>query len=376
MKDKLDHIDTLRGIAVLMVVLIHTGQCINNLPVHYEKITEYGQLGVQLFFFVSAFTLCLSFDGRKGEVNGVIKFYIRRFFRIAPLYYFGIMAYFLIRVANDSFAGGGLIIPERYLLSNILSNIIFIHGFIPSANNSIVPGGWSIGAEMIFYALFPILFIFARLLMDKKINYFILFLALTLALSMLIQGSQIFSVMQLSDSRFMYYNVSNQLPVFVTGMFLYYLYKNKQLSNIDTPKALLLFLVFVFIALCLYKFKIPYSITLMPFFIAQSFVFLYVLTSRYRALNPRYLRRVGELSFSIYIIHFFLTRLFGGILSQFSHLIDPLVILFVSFFLVVSVSCYLGHWTLKYIELPGMKLGHKLVFMLDQKTLKQNQSNA
>lgn len=40
-------------------------------------------------------------------------------------------------------------------MADIIANLAFIHSWVPSANNSVVPGGWSIGAEMVFYLLVP-----------------------------------------------------------------------------------------------------------------------------------------------------------------------------------------------------------------------------
>ena len=95
---KLKFIDSIRGVAILMVILVHTAQRISGLGVLASTITMYGQMGVQLFFIASAYTLCLSSQRRANETLPYIKFGIRRFFRIAPAYYSGILTYFVISV--------------------------------------------------------------------------------------------------------------------------------------------------------------------------------------------------------------------------------------------------------------------------------------
>src|SRR5947209_6454020 len=85
------YIDILRGIAIFGVIAVHSHQYITGLSWVISWVFNYGQLGVQLFFVASAVTLCLSMNGRKE--NSSHNFYIRRFFRIAPLYYFGIPLY-------------------------------------------------------------------------------------------------------------------------------------------------------------------------------------------------------------------------------------------------------------------------------------------
>jgi peptidoglycan/LPS O-acetylase OafA/YrhL len=88
---KLDFIDALRGIAALMVVVYHTALMPRpnlEIPIGLDKFVRLGGLGVVLFFVISAFTLYLSGNNRKQETNQLRKFYLRRLFRIVPLFYF------------------------------------------------------------------------------------------------------------------------------------------------------------------------------------------------------------------------------------------------------------------------------------------------
>ena len=91
---KLQYIDILRGIAILGVIAVHSGQQIENLFPIVRSISNYGQLGVQLFFVASALTLCLSMSERNEK--SPFNFYVRRFFRIAPIYYLAIIFYFFM----------------------------------------------------------------------------------------------------------------------------------------------------------------------------------------------------------------------------------------------------------------------------------------
>src|SRR5947209_15395493 len=90
---RIEFIDSLRGLAILGVLLVHAGQATAGLSSAMTKLTTAGQYGVQLFFVASAFTLFLSQDSRKNESHPIRNFFIRRFFRIAPLFYVGIGFY-------------------------------------------------------------------------------------------------------------------------------------------------------------------------------------------------------------------------------------------------------------------------------------------
>ena len=92
---KLRYIDALRGIAILAVMMVHTSHHgANNYNDLFRSMFNEGARGVQLFYLASAFTLFLSYNYRKEKENHVAgNFFIRRFFRIAPMYYIGIIYY-------------------------------------------------------------------------------------------------------------------------------------------------------------------------------------------------------------------------------------------------------------------------------------------
>jgi len=163
---KLQFIDFMRGLAILMVMAVHVGLTAHiYLPYKTDlswiyKLTNYGQLGVQLFFVASAYTLCLACDRRRNEKLPVVSFFVRRYFRIAPLYYVGIILYFAMHALKVVWEKKESFRFFPYNFENVLANIFFYHGFYLSGNNSVVPGGWSIGTEMAFYLFFPLIFWF------------------------------------------------------------------------------------------------------------------------------------------------------------------------------------------------------------------------
>ena len=79
---RLEWIDVLRGIAILMVILLHVGTHSHVQEKSIKSFTDYGSRGVQLFFVVSAFTLFRNFTQKFNPKS----FYIRRYARIAPMF--------------------------------------------------------------------------------------------------------------------------------------------------------------------------------------------------------------------------------------------------------------------------------------------------
>lgn len=90
MNNRYDYIDALRGIAILGVIMAHVAMfTVNPTTSIIYRLTGEGQRGVQLFYIVSAMTLFLSLQSNNytGKLKDTIKYFIRRFFRIAPLFY-------------------------------------------------------------------------------------------------------------------------------------------------------------------------------------------------------------------------------------------------------------------------------------------------
>lgn len=152
-------LDLLRGVAILLVVLVHCAiSASSSVPGLTAFAHEYGERGVQLFFIVSGYTMMLTFGGKVDAV-AIRSFYIRRAFRIVPLFWAAILFYLLITKGE----GFKFWAPDGIATSDVLRTFLFLHWSSVTAFNSVVPGGWSIAVEMQFYLLFPLLiFLFRR----------------------------------------------------------------------------------------------------------------------------------------------------------------------------------------------------------------------
>ena len=84
----LDWIQVLRGIAALLVVLVHARYALLNtdsFPLAQQLFVP-GAMGVDLFFLISGFIMCYSTAGSDGSVGAVARFAIKRFARVWPVY--------------------------------------------------------------------------------------------------------------------------------------------------------------------------------------------------------------------------------------------------------------------------------------------------
>lgn len=373
---RFDFIDNLRGIAIIMVILRHCYNGSWEMSTPFDVLAHFSQMGVQLFFVVSAFTLCLSMDLRRSRDEGLRNYYLRRYFRIAPLFYFGILLYLVYHSVADPLISGEVpALASQYTFSAVMSNILLIHDFHPGALR-VVAGGWSIGTETTFYLLFPFIFLLYKRYQSNRA--LVLIPVAGLAFSFLSILTLQYLSIHVFDYRnfqyfnkvsgFLYFNLICQLPVFLLGMSLYFkLIRTGNEIRWNKTAVVAGFLISLVTAVYVFVYM-NHVVSLIPFTAGILFIFLFMMFKEIPALNSRWLSRIGQLSFSIYIFHFlfawngarFLPSLIGEYL--------PLeAILFVNLVLSFCCTYVLALVSEKYIEMPGIRLGQRLIAYYNQK---------
>jgi peptidoglycan/LPS O-acetylase OafA/YrhL len=158
MTERNQSLDLLRGAAILLVVLVHCAQATTSIVAGLGSFaSDYGERGVQLFFIVSGYTMMLTY-GDSVDAAAARAFYIRRVFRIVPLFWAAILFYVVVTKGQ----GFKFWAPDGISARDVLLTLFFLHWSSVTAFNSVVPGGWSIAVEMQFYLLFPLIIYFFR----------------------------------------------------------------------------------------------------------------------------------------------------------------------------------------------------------------------
>lgn len=351
---KYDYIDALRGYAILGVVALHSYFWVMPSSGILARIAREGGMGVQLFFIASALTLFMSIRLREqAEAQPWLAFYIRRFFRIAPMFYLAIIVYWG-SVNTQYWAPNG---TEWW---HVLLTVGFMHGWHPETINSVVPGGWTIAVEMTFYLCIPFLFHKLRSV-QATIAALLLSLMITTILSRgaeyvfapLYPQSQQYLVSFFAESWFF-----SQLPVFIIGILVYHVtfifpHRDAKAGILLLMLAMYLFAAFLGVETFanLLPHHVMYSLALAVFALSLHFHPAKIL------VNP-IIVLIGKLSFSIYLVHFMVLHylkefLAGELLGNTGFL--------VAFLLVITISSCISFFTHKYIELPGMALGKRLI---------------
>jgi peptidoglycan/LPS O-acetylase OafA/YrhL len=145
--ERLEALDSLRGVMALAVAVYHFGVLTQALEGAVRNASiVLGIYSVQGFFIISGFCFFRLYGRARFDRAGLMRFHVRRFARIAPLFYFAIALTYLIHEPVTPNAGW-----DRWL-ENITLSFGFFH-----PNHALVIGGWSIGIEYMFYLVFPLL---------------------------------------------------------------------------------------------------------------------------------------------------------------------------------------------------------------------------
>ena len=348
---RLEELDFFRGIAILLVIFCHNLQFGDNsgLPDFLKNGFEAGKYGVQLFYIISGFTIFYSlsnYQSKGGSDSSTRQFLVRRFFRIVPMYYLAIIAYTLI--------------TKNYAWSGIALNFSFLHGFSPAYINSIVPGGWSIGVEMLFYLFCPLLFSKIR-----NLNHAIAFLTLTLLIGFIVRYFLTKFPPDANASNwasFVYFFISNQLPVFALGIALFWAICSKAEINFQR---ILELVVLILIGLFTGFSILPEHLLVSLFFGLMVYAVFQLpnvqLSTHFWSLA---LMHIGKISFSLYLVHYaclyLLQRL--GVIDQFDkHLLylHPLISYSARIFLLLLLAIPLAHLFYQVVEKRGMDWGKR-----------------
>ncbi|WP_352655912.1 acyltransferase [Mesorhizobium sp. M0317] len=173
---KSSRIECLDGLRALAAIWVLVGHCMLltgwQIPIVGEP-----DLGVDLFIMLSGFLMVFHYQLRQEKEPWLrpetwLKFWTRRYFRIAPLFY--VMLFLALalgpylydcRIIIDDFLSRSHQAPERYLdgsLKNIVAHLTFLFGLVPNLAYRTPLPDWSLGLEMQFYAVFPAVMLLVR----------------------------------------------------------------------------------------------------------------------------------------------------------------------------------------------------------------------
>lgn len=318
-----NNFDITRHILAILVFFAHwnilTSQKLSN-PLFHLSV-----FAVDMFFVVSGFLIFWSFDADQNKKH----FYIKRFFRVFPLYAFLIVLQTLFFIG---FSDGSFIQVAKYFISNIF----FLNFLSPSVSTTLsglevdaINGSlWTLKNEVVFYTVVPFLFMFYK----KWGGYFLMMLY---SLSVF----YMFAVDYLGILKLLH-QFPAQLRLFLVGIILYVLFDKLKSKNIYLFATLSLVLVLSFGECSYFKYIIY------PFCIGFIMLFLVYFVKQ--------IKISFDFSYSFYILHFPVIQL----ALYFGLNPDNPIVSFVGLFVVIL---FLSYFSEKYIEKRFIKIGKEIV---------------
>ncbi len=299
--NRIKELDSLRGIAVLMVVFYHYTSRFSE-KYSYSFVNdfinfEYGRLGVELFFMISGFVIYMSIK----NINTPVEFIKKRFYRLYPLFWISliftslVMFFFPLPDTKNSFA---------IFFANLT--------MLPSLFGQVAIDGvyWTLKYEFFFY-----LFILFLLIFNKYKNIILISIAYLL-----------FGLVIVFKFKFLFVSYFYG-SLFINGMLFYSIYENSVLSKL---KFIIIFLS------CFVCFFLKDQV-LFYFNCFLIFTFILLINNKLFFLNIRFFSFFGQISFAMYLLHQNIGYTIQNQLINLS-ITNPILLLLSPLFLVIFLS--------------------------------------
>jgi peptidoglycan/LPS O-acetylase OafA/YrhL len=309
---RIKSIDGLRAFSIIMVLIGHTGATMPRHPVQ-DKILFFlgdGGLAVRIFFAISGYLitkLLIIEQSKTGTIN-LKKFYIRRVFRIFPVFYLFIAVVFILKltvfptIINNNvklLVAGSHIWNYMHLLNISNPSPTYENG------NLVLGHFWTLAMEEQFYLLWPIAFWkTSKPTLIKAVTFLILLMPfIRVATYFLMPSSrgQIGMMLQTGGDTILV----GCLAALIESTPAFAIKYRRHLDN----KLLLVVSILIMFVISPYLQKViggSYTITVgmsitnicIMFFILWT---LYIPSGFANLLNTKFMIQVGVLSYSIYI---------------------------------------------------------------------------
>jgi exopolysaccharide production protein ExoZ len=337
---RLNSLDYLRGLAAIGIVIYHFNSWHFGTYDSTSVISRFGLYGVSIFYMLSGLTLFHIYEKKMFVTENVTSFFVKRFFRIMPLLW--LATTLTIIGAKVHFSAWRIFLSYSGLFSFL------------APKSYIAGGAWSIGNEICFYVVFPlIIFLF-----QKKRPLFYILLTLFLLCHIYYAFFILSSQSTVANQWALYISPLNQAVFFAAGILIYLFNKYKQLS---LRYAILLFvagvLLFAFFPIFGPRSNLIVGTDNLLFLLFCCVIVYSSLNINATSILPVHsvLKWLGEISYSVYLLHPLIWKLTTILTNRFFKNIS-----FTGSFLIgLTVTLLISHLVYNYFEIKISKFGRK-----------------
>jgi peptidoglycan/LPS O-acetylase OafA/YrhL len=352
MQQRVDSLDWLRGLLAVSIMVYHLTSWEISVMDAGSLIGRLGIYGVSMFFILSGLSIAMVYHRCIADISTSVKFLVRRIFRIWPLLWLAIIVT----------TGTRLLLGQDPQWKLVLLNLTTIFGFVrPWAY--INTGAWSIGNEMVYYALTPIIiFIYNRsIFLGNIVTVFAI--GIGLFFSHVILSIETSLVAQWHT----YINPFNNLFLYCSGIAIYY-NANKLIATRLQCLAALIIATIIFMGYPVEGDTIHIVTGWSRIFFCIASVMAVLAFYKYPATIPDLiaipLTQLGVATYGVYLLHPVIWQTFGPLYKQLGFPSTPLVSISVTMTLTLVAAWLIYH----YYEIPMINLGKRLT-SVRQKTV-------
>ena len=330
-RQNIQSIQLLRGLASLGVMLSHTAAFFLPKTNVFQLISEYGSLGVYVFFMISGFIIPYSMYQNDYKISDFKKLMLRRIIRIEPPYIICIILIVLMYYMNGFspwYTGAKQIKPMDWW--NVLGHIGYINAFThrPWLNTVF----WTLAIEFEYYILIGLVYPLVTSGNKKILLTANVLLLSTFYLTPLFFGGHHFF---LYDAPIFYF-----LPFFLMGVSLF-LWKT---GKISVPE--LFILLALDGAVCVQNYGV------FIFFICV----LCLISIQFIKSVPKPFLFLGTISYSLYLTHSLVVTRFMALYAK----VTSSTFTELRVFLCIVACLVVGYIYCVLFELPFMKLSKRV----------------
>lgn len=345
-----ESLDWLRGLMAFAIMIYHLVSWQLLHPESGTLLGNFGIYGVSIFFVLSGLSMAIVYHSFIKDFSSSGVFFIRRIFRLWPLLWVCIFA-----VSAINFISSGQID-----LLKILLNLTTLFGFV-APDQYINVGAWSIGNEVVYYALTPFLI--------ALYNYNRLLGNLAVLATVAVGFYFGFVVLQpttlLATQWSTYINPFNNLFLYTCGIALYYNFHEIDFKKLSWVLVIIPLLVFGFYPVSGDQINIVTGVNRVVF--AGSAIALtlgfYKLILDMPAIITGSLANLGEATYGVYLLHPIVYLVISKVVAV------PIIVILASAILTIIAA----NISYRYFEKPWIRMGKK-VSTIETKTVPTVQS--
>ncbi|MGD3146038.1 acyltransferase family protein [Acinetobacter baumannii] len=288
--NRYESLDWLRGLMAFSIMIYHVVSWEFFQPQAGSILGNFGVYGVSIFFVLSGLSMGIVYNNFITDLQSSFIFFVRRLFRLLPLLWIAVVIISLV----------SFFYWNEFELNKFVLNMTLLFGFI-APGEYINTGAWSIGNEIVYYALTPILiFLYSK---NKKLGNMVV--VISILIGIIFAFNLLNPKQTLAEQWLIYIHPLNNLFFYTCGIALYYNFHKLDMKNIAKVLVVIPLAILCFYPIDGDQINITTGINRVIFSMSSIALVLgfYKLRLNLPSLVTRPFASLGEATYGVYLLH-------------------------------------------------------------------------